>query len=153
MFRLVVALLLALTVGWKVAVGLTNNRGERDDFKSVLIEFLVRQHFAVFEAKDVDGVEAIAGDCRLRITWTDIKVWKQDIIKDVASPDDRVFFVYRQAVYTDLPTWSIVANQYWSNFLRKIEFKNPIDSPAFAIIAPARCNAERLPWREFLPSA
>ena len=53
MFRLVVALLLALTVGWKVALGLTNNRGEHDDFKPVLIEFLVRHHFAVFEAKDI----------------------------------------------------------------------------------------------------
>ena len=48
----------------------------------------------------INGLEAIAGDCRLLISWTDIRVWKQDIIKDVASADDRVFFVYRQAIYT-----------------------------------------------------
>jgi hypothetical protein len=152
MFRLVVALLLALTVGWKVALGLTNNRGEHDDFKPALIEFLVHQHFAVSEARNINGVEAIAGDCRLLIG-TDIRVWKQDIFKDFASADDHVFFVYQQAVYANLPTWSVVANQYWSNFLRKIEFKHPTDSPVFAIIASARCNAERLPWHEFLPSA
>ena len=66
MFRLVVGLILALTVGWKIALGLTNNQGGHDDFKPVLIDFLVRQHFAVFDANDTGGVDAIAGDCRLR---------------------------------------------------------------------------------------
>ena len=40
MFRLVMAMLLALTVGWKVALGLTYNAGK--DFKPVLVEFLAR---------------------------------------------------------------------------------------------------------------
>jgi hypothetical protein len=151
MFRLVVALLLGLTVGWKVALSLTNNREERDDVKSALVEFLVRQHFAVFEANDINGVEATADGCRLRITGT--QVWNQDIIKDVASADDHVFFVYRQTVYTNLPTWSIITNQYWSRFLGKIEFRHLGDSPIIAVIASAHCNAERLPWHEFLPSA
>jgi hypothetical protein len=152
MFRLVVAFILALTVGWKISLGLTINPGRHDNFKPALTEFLVRHHFAVFDANHINDVEAVAGDCRLLISWTDIRVWKEDIIKDVASADDRAFFVYRQAVYMDLPTWSIVANQYWSNFLRKIKFKPPLDSPVFAIIAPARCNAERLPWHDFLAS-
>jgi hypothetical protein len=152
MFKLVMAFLLALTVGWKVALGIANIRDKQDDFKPALIKFLVHQHFTVSESSNINGVEAIAGDCRLLIG-TDIRVWKQDIVKDFASADDRVFFVYRQAVYADLPTWSIVANQYWSNFLRKIEFKPTTDSPVFAIIAPTRCNAERLPWHEFRPSA
>jgi hypothetical protein len=153
MFRVVVALLLALTVGWKVALSLTNNRIERDGFKPALVDFLVRQHFAVFEANDinVNGMEAIADGCRLRLI--EAQVWKQNIIKDVASADERIFFVYRQTVYTNLPMWSIVANQYWSRFLRKIEFKSSTDSPIIAVIASARCNAERLPWHEFVPSA
>ena len=96
-------------------------------------------------------LKAVAGDCRLLVTRTDAQVWKQDIIKDFVSADDRVFFVYRQAIYTNLPTWSIVANQYWSRFLRKIGFKHPDRHPIFAVIASARCNAERLPWHEFLP--
>jgi hypothetical protein len=153
MFRLVAGLFLALSVGWKIALGLTNNQGKQDDFKPVLIDFLARQHFAVSDANDFGGVEAIAGDCRLRIIWTEIRAWKQDTIKDIASADDRVFFVYRQVIYPDLPTWSIVANQYWSNFLRKIELKHPIESPILAVIAPARCNAEQLPWHELMTSA
>ena len=127
MFRLVVALLLALTVGWKIALSLTNNPVERDDFKPVLVEFLVRQHFAVSEANDIDGMstlKAIAGDCRLLIAEMDAKAGTTNMIQDFASADDRIFFVYRRAIYTSLPTWSIVANQYWSRFLRKIEFKH-----------------------------
>jgi hypothetical protein len=152
MFRLVVTFILALTVGWKVALGLTNNPGRHDNFKPALTEFLVQHRFTVFDANHINGVEAVAGDCRLLISWTDIRVWKEDIIKDVASVDDRVFFVYRQAIYSDLPAWSIVAYQYWSNFLRKVELKHPVDIPVFAVTAPTRCDAERLPWHELQPS-
>ena len=128
MFRLVVALLLALTVGWKVALSLTNNPVDHDDFKPMLIEFLDRQHFAVTEANDIDGVstlKAVAGDCRLLITRMDARGWNHDMIQDFASADDRVFFVFRRAIYTNPPTWSIVTDHYWSRFLREIGFKHP----------------------------
>lgn len=150
MFRLIVALLLALTVGWKVALSFTSIRDNRDDFKSVLVEFLSRRHFTVFEANDIKGVEAVAGDCRMLITGNDI-LWHDDIIKSLASPYDRVFFVYRRVVYPSLPTWSIVTHQYWSRFLRKIEFKHSGDSPILAVIASTHCNAEGLPWYELVP--
>jgi hypothetical protein len=152
MFKLVVALILALTVGWKIGLGLINNQDERDDFNSVLVEFLVRQHFAAFEDSDISGVKAVSPDCRLLITKKETRVWDQDSIKRFASADDRVFFVYRQAVYTTLPNWSIVIDQYWSRFLRKMQFKRPTESAIIAVIASPRCNIERLPWHEVLPS-
>ena len=52
------------------------------------------------------------------------QVAKHNIIQDFVSADDGIFFVFRQAIYTNLPTWSIVADQYWSRFLRKIEFES-----------------------------
>jgi hypothetical protein len=151
MFRLVVALLLALTVGWKVALSLTDDPD--DNFKPMLIEFLVRHHFAVSEAKDTDfmlTLKAVAGDCRLLVTRADAQNANYDIIQEFASPDDDLFFVFRRAIYTSLPTRSIVTEQYWSRFLRKMGFEHP-DTPILAVVASARCNAERLPWHEFLP--
>ena len=47
MFKLAMTMLLALTVGWKVAVGLPDNAN--NDFKSMLVEFFVRHHFVVSE--------------------------------------------------------------------------------------------------------
>jgi hypothetical protein len=152
MFRLVVALLLALTVGWKVALSITDNPD--DNFKPILVEFLVRHHFAISEAKDTDfmsTLKAVAGDCRLLVTRTDAQGTNHDIIQDFVSADDDLFFVFRRAIYTSLPTRSIVTEQYWSRFLRKMGFEHP-DTPILAVVASARCNAERLPWHEFLPS-
>jgi hypothetical protein len=151
MFKLVVALLLALTVGWKVALGLTDYSD--DNFKPMLIEFLVRHHFAVSEAKDTDfmsTLKAVAGDCRLLVTRADAQGANRDIIQDFVSPGDDLFFVFRRAIYTSLPTRTTVTEQYWSRFLRKMGFEHP-DTPILAVVASARCNAERLPWYEFLP--
>ena len=154
MFRLVVALLLALTVGWKIALSLTNNPVDRDDVKTVLVEFLERQHYAVTEANgSIDGVpilKAAAGDCRLLIAEMDTSGWNHDMVQDFASADDRIFFVFRGTTYTKPPTWSSVTDHYWSRFLREIGIKRP-ENPIVAVISSARCNAERLPWHEFLP--
>jgi hypothetical protein len=154
-FRLVVALLLALTVGWKIALSLTNNPIDHHDFKTVLVEFLERQHYAVIGANDsIDGgptLKAAAGDCRILIAEMDAGGWNHDMVQDFATADDRVFFVFRGAIYTRPPTWSSVTDHYWSRFMREIGFKHP-DSPIVGVIASTRCNAERLPWHEFMPS-
>src|ERR1700750_2014193 len=100
MFRLVVALLLALTLGWKIALGVINYRDERDDFNLILVEFLVRQHFAVFKDGDIKGMKAVASDCRLLITREETQAWNEDTIKSFASADDRVFFLYGRTIYT-----------------------------------------------------
>ena len=149
MFRLMMAMLLALTVGWKVALGVTDDADK--DFKPMLVEFLVHHDFAVSEANYIDGIKAVAGDCRLLIT-QNAQSWNHDIIQDFASADDRVFFVFRGAIYTSLSTWSAAANQYWLRFLRKIPFIHADDTPIVAVIASAHCNAERLPWHELPPS-
>ena len=152
MFKFIMAMLLALTVGWKVAIGLTDNAEK--DFKPMLVKFLVRHHFAVSEVNDVDDMsilKAIAGDCRLLVT-KDAQGWNHDIIQQLATVDDRVFFVFRRAIYTSLPTWSAAANDYWLRFLRKIPFIHADDTPIVAVIAPARCDAERLPWHELSPT-
>jgi hypothetical protein len=151
-----VALLLALTVGWKIALSVTNNPIDRDDFKPMLAEFLEHQHYAVTEANDsIDGVSilrAATADCRLLIAEMDTGGWNHDMVRDFAAADQRVFFVFRGAIYSSPPTWSSVTDHYWSRFLREIGFKHP-DTPIVAIIESAHCNAERLPWHELPPSA
>ena len=73
-------------------------------------------------------LKAIAGDCRLLVT-KDAQGSNHDIIQQFATVDDRVFFVYRGAIYTSLPTWSAATDQYWSRFLRKIPFNMPMTPP------------------------
>ena len=90
MFRLVVASLLALTVGWKVALTLTNTRDERDDFKPALIELLVRS--SGFRRAEIHTAwDGNRGRLPVVISGRDNQVWNQDIIKDFASADTRRF--------------------------------------------------------------
>ena len=153
MFRLVVALLLALTLGWKIVLGLANSPVDRDDSKNMLIEFLERQHYAVTETNgSMDGlsvIKAAAGDCRLLISEIKSGGWNHDIVQAFAPANERVFFMFRGAIYTRPPTWLSVADHYWSRFLREIGVNHP-DTPIFAVIASAHCDAERLPWHDFL---
>lgn len=153
MFRLIMALLLAVTIGWKVAINLTDNADK--DFQPILVEFLVRLHFAVDEINNVDDmsiVKAVAGQCRLLVT-KDAQGWNHDVIQQLASADDHVFFVFRGAVYKSLPTWSAAANEYWLRFLRKIPYMQTANTPILAVIASPRCNAEQLPWHELPPAS
>jgi hypothetical protein len=151
MFKLVVVMLLALTVGWKVAVNLSDNA--TDDLKPLLVEFLAHHHFVVSDSDGMTMLKAVEGDCRLLIARADPRGSNHDIIQDIASADDRVFFVYNRAVYTSLPTWSIVADEYWSRFLRKMKLKPNAHNPIIAVIESAGCKADRLPWHDFWPSA
>jgi hypothetical protein len=150
-FKGAVGLLLALTIGWKIAVGLGPRFVETNNFRSSVTEFLNHHHFSVAESDDaIDGVPFLVGtreNCRLSAVGMDFRGSRTRWVQDFANSDDQVFFVFRGAVYERPPTWLSAADHYWSRLIREMGFDHP-DTPFIVIIAPTKCGAKGLSWGE-----
>lgn len=153
MFKGAIGLLLALTIGWKVAVGTTPRLAETNTFRSSLTEFLTRHDFTVAESDNfIEGIPLLVAtreNCRLSAAAMDFRGSRARWIQDLASLDDEVFFVFRGAVYERPPTWLSAADHYWSRLAREMGFDR-VDIPLIAIIAPPKCGAKGLSWGELL---
>jgi hypothetical protein len=153
MFKGAVGLLLALTIGWKIAVGMAPRLAETNSFRPSLTEFLNRHHFSVAESDNViEGIPLLVGtreNCRLSAAAMDFRGSRTRWIQDFANLDDQVFFVFRGAVYERPPTWLSAADHYWSRLAREMGFDR-LNTPLVAIIAPPKCGAKGLSWGELL---
>jgi hypothetical protein len=149
---LILILLLALTIGWKVVARSTAGDQVSDrDIQAAVAEFLARQHFAVSVSEKVEeskpSVGANSGSCRILVARSPAVGYDRDLIQRYAEADDHVFVVFRGQVYTDQPTFLTVSDALWSRFRRELGFAVEA-SPVLAVVAKTNCEAERLPWRE-----
>ncbi len=154
MLKWLVALLLPLTLGWKLAVRPVDPGELARDEKAAQLrvaEFLIRQHFLVNIAERVEegqpSIRASAGACRLLIAKSPAMGWDRDLIRRNATEGDRVFVVFRGRVYAQQPTWLTVSHHLWARFRRELGFKAQA-APVLAVIAASICDAERLSWNE-----
>jgi hypothetical protein len=148
----VLAVLLALTLGLKLAVRPVNLGDSADrDAQRRVVDFLARQRFVVSAADRVEEgrpmVRASAGACRLLIARSPAMGWDRDLIRGFRTTGDDVFAVYKGQVYAEQPTWRTVPNFLWARFRRELGMKVPAE-PALAIVAAEICEAKRLPWAE-----
>jgi hypothetical protein len=146
-FKWLIALLLPLTLVWKVTAAPDASLELKDN----LVEFLVHHQFEVVvleESMDtMPVIRATTGTCGMLVMKISPDGWQRDLIRDRAQATDRVFFIFRGKVYADQPTWLTAAAGLWSRELRKLGLRSHI-TPVIAVIAPELCNAERLPWDE-----
>jgi hypothetical protein len=142
-----IALLLPLTLGWKVTVRPDNPRELNDS----LLEFLARHQFDVIVTEDNMGqspaVEATAGACRMLVGKISSDGYTWQLAHRFAAPTDHVFVVFDGRVYSTQPTSLTAASDLWSRFLRETGLVRHQTS-VIAVVASATCDAERLPWDE-----
>jgi hypothetical protein len=147
--RLVLLVLLAITLSWKVAVYLGHSGDSQGLAYRKMAEFLARQHFSVtMDDKPADvpiAIRAVAGACRLLIANSPPNGSDRARIGSYATPADTVFVVYRGRMYAEQPVWVTMAHSIWSKFLRELGFRAQV-TPAFVVIATRGCGAEQLPW-------
>ena len=147
---LVLVLLLAATLGWKVvARSAVGDQPSERDIQGQVAEFLARQHFGVSVSDQVeDGKPSIAassGSCRMLVAKSPALGWDRDLIRRYAEPDDHLFVVFRGHVYADQPTFLTVFDALWSRFRRELGLRVEAN-PVLAVVAKTSCQAERLPW-------
>lgn len=139
------ALLLPLTLVWKVSVPIDNF----DDVANNIVAFLARHNFEVqLTAESTDYmpiIRASAEGCRLFVAKSSAYGWNRDIIRDLATGTDTIFFVFRGRVYRQQPTWITVAYYHWSRLQRVMRLIRH-SMPVLAIVEERNCNAEQLPW-------
>lgn len=147
---LVLVVLLAISLGWKVVARATP--GERPSDRRIqarVAEFLAQQHFRVTILERAEEgkptVTATSGSCRLLVIKSPALGWDRDLVRRYADADDRVFVVFRGQVFADQPTFQTVFDALSSRFLRELGF-NAWPNPVFAVVAKPGCEADRLPW-------
>ena len=153
-FKLSIALLLPLTLAWKLSVrpGDPAELAQKDKAAQLRIaEFLTRQHFSVTVADGMQegqpSIRASAGACRLLIAKPPPTGWDRDVLRRHATDDDRIFVVFRGRVYDQQPTFLTMPDYLWARVRRELGLGGEA-SPVLSVIATAICDAKDLPWRE-----
>jgi hypothetical protein len=153
-FRLLFAVLLALSVGGKLVAGPQSLRGAEQtmqgDTKGQIAVFLSRHGFRVGEIEDQPDslfVSATAGECRLLAVLAAPGGWHRYILRRLASPQDQVFFVFDATIYQDQPIWRPWVHHYWQVFNLYVGRHLPTQAVLGMVASPA-CTLGNMPWRE-----
>jgi hypothetical protein len=145
-----VAILVPLTLAWKIAVPPYNP----DHVKDELVEFFERNGFNVLvtEGMWIYGpiIHATSDSCRLLIAGLAPDGSSRDLIQSVIGDTDRQFVVFRGEVYTQQPVIWTVVHYLSSRFLRELGLIRDV-APAIAVGANSSCDTDRLPWGELAP--
>ena len=147
-FRWSIAVVLLLTVGWKVAI-------QPDDpnyLKEDLVKFFERNHFSVVVTDEMVNytpiIRASTPSCDLQIARLTPDGSNQNLIRHFAKGADRSFVVFRGAVYRQQPIVWTVLYYVWSRFLRELGLIRHITPVIAVAVTTPSCDAERLPWDE-----
>jgi len=142
-----VALLLPVTLAWKLTVGLADS----NELKEKIVEFLVQHQYndSISEeiVEDMPAIRASKEACRMLILKSSSNGWRRHMISELTAPTDQVFIVFRGMVYTEQPVWMTLVTDLWSRILLKFGLRRHT-TPVIAVIAPPICEVNRLPWYE-----
>lgn len=146
--RWLMLLVLPVSLGWKLAAGAETPQ----QMTERMVAFLKRSQFEVEVTDKMNWnafplMHASSGSCRLVIAEESADGWNSEIIRDFARSMDRLFIVYRGAIYPQRPGWLTLTHYWWSRYLHKIGLGGR-EMPVIAVAQTASCSAERLPWAE-----
>jgi hypothetical protein len=142
-----IVLLLPLTVTWKLSAQLGDSYSVTD-VRDKIVEFFLRQQFeAVTDATTVDIpiVRVTAGGCRMLVVST--SGWTPDTFRDLATPSDHLYLIFRGKVYAEELTWLPLLNRKWFRFLRRLKLTTQ-QASLIVVLAGGLCEVQRLPWEE-----
>jgi hypothetical protein len=144
-FRWSIAVVLLLTIGWKIAI----QPDDQTDLKDDLIKFLERNYFNVVVTDEIVNtpiIRATTASCHLQIARLAPDGSNRDLIRHLAADTDRSFIVFRGTVYTRQPIFWTVLHHGWSRILRELGLIRHT-TPVIAVAVNSSCTAE-LPWGE-----
>jgi hypothetical protein len=135
--------MLPLSLGWKLAVTAATDEHRQQN----IIAFLTGQGFDAAENEDtaLPGIQAIGGDCRMRVIRHDSA--NRDIIRNHMAATDRLFFIRRGKINMEQPNALNVLDELWTSALRKIGLADR-QPPVLSVVASAQCDVDRLPWEQ-----
>jgi hypothetical protein len=141
--KLLLAVLLPLTLVWKLTVKPENRDQPEDD----IVAFLARQGFHAVVAEDMilPGIRAVNGACHMRIMMPSYYGADRDIARSLVAADESLMFVHQGRIYREQPTLQTLWAELWARSLRRIGLIYH-RVPVLAVVAPRQCEAERLPW-------
>jgi hypothetical protein len=152
-FKWAIAVLIFLTIGWKIAIP----PDDASDLDGDLIAFFKRNNFSIALADrivnpdvgttNVPIIEANRDSCTLLVAALIFDGSNRQLIESRLASADRRFVVFRGKIYTEQPIFLTVANYLWSRFLTELGLGRR-QSPALAIGSDASCNADLLPWMD-----
>lgn len=144
-FRWCIAIVLLLSLGWKVAIPADNP----SYLKEELVKFLERNHFDVVVSEEFVNytpvIRATTATCQMQVAKLTPDGSNRDLIRHVAAGADRTFVVFRGGVYVEQPVFWTVLDYLWSRFLRELGLATHL-SPILHVAQSSSCTAERLPW-------
>jgi hypothetical protein len=147
----ILALLLALTLSLKIAVGPTVASEEiATGHEASVATFLERQGFTVGALlPDISPpmLPARKSSCALRAVEVSPFGWQQAVLAELAQPGERLHFVFRGKVSTSQPTWATFFDYYRRRMLSNFGIRPP-DRPVLGILASDGCDVLGLPWGE-----
>ena len=154
--RALLIALLILSIGIKVAARShqlyadaeteTVQQAERRD----VVDFFRHHGFRVERDEsepEASVIPALAGECRMLIVLASPQGWKQDVVRQLATPEDQTFFVYNGGRYREQPVWRTLIDYYWRKLYHYVGVKLP-PSPLLSIAASPACELSRMPWQE-----
>ncbi len=147
-FKWFIAILLPLTLAWKV-VGAADAGDPA--LKNKIIELLAQHQYEVATSYDVVTkmlvVRGSKGSCRLLVAPVTTIGGDYDYIRHLAGDATENIFVLSQGnLYTDQATWATLFNELRARFLRKFGLGHA--SVVLAVAATPACDAQQLPWNE-----
>ena len=138
-----IAILLPLTIAWKLAVKPENSI----EIEDAIVEFLASQKFEVTVTGETMGnmpiIEANSSSCRLRVAKISPLGHEAEFARRIGMTTDRSFYVFRGTVYGEQPVWLTVASYLWFRFLRELGLVSRVP-PVIAVVSS--CDVEQLPW-------
>ena len=105
-FKWFIGSLLPLTLLLKFPVG-AEDPGE---FTTRIANFLSERGFKAVTIEETLGTQVVranSGECRMFVVNMSGKGWTRELISKISGTDDRIFIVFRGAVYEQAPTLRI----------------------------------------------
>jgi hypothetical protein len=108
--------------------------------------FLSRSGFRVNESAPRALFQvAVAGDCRMFVANVAPDGTHRHLVREGASPQDAVFFVYRGATYADQPRWLTWWDDHWRKLNGFVGRRLP-ERPVLGVIASPGCDLKAMAW-------
>ena len=141
--RLLIAIFLPLTLGWKLTVNAVSN----DHLLADVVTFLTRQGFQAVAAEDTNfrQILAVSNRCRMQVRITSNDGADSDLVRSLVGADENLIFVHQGKIYHEMPVWLAASTDLWARPLRKIGFTTRREF-VLAVVTQRQCDAGLLPW-------